>query len=404
MKKIWCWIVMGVLFLSSTLLAYGDFNPRIITLNSQYQLGTAYYTDFGGNGFLTNSCQNPSQSWGGTSYIRLGDFNGNGRLDIASPHGASVLIKTTDPVSPNNFISYCLQHLSPMAVTNEWGTAPYTFVGDFNGDRKDDLASAAGGSVYMKLSNAGSGTFNGFQSRTWFVPNLQGPVQPWTGQLWGSSDYTFIGDFDGDNKDDIASAVGNSVRMHLSRGSAFESHLWNVTNPWATPGWNRVGDFNGDDKDDIASLVGGTVYMKRSTGSGFISESWPVVDEWGSAGYTWVADFDRDGLADIASADGGIVRMKISEGTQFRSADWPIANEWGDDWGGPQYTWLMDYDSDGYKDIVTAYNSWTLVTKRNEAAAGTGFSSATWNYFGWWGVPENTWALDHSRFSFLASP
>lgn len=397
MKKISCSLLAGVLLLAPTFAALGIDHPRIITLDDADQLGTAYNNDFGNNVFSTQVCENPSQiqgiaAWGGTNYIRLGDFNGNGRLDIASPHGSWMLIKTTDP---GHIIPYsnCLHHRPPVAVTNLWGTPQYTWVGDFNGDRKDDIASASGSSVYMKISNPGSHEFAGFTSQTWFLTTTP-PLAPQV-PLWGSSDYTWIGDFNGDNKDDIASAVGGSVRVHLSTGSSFTSQTWNVTNNWSIPGWNRVGDFNGDGKDDIASANGGTVNLKLSTGSGFISTSWSVANTWGSASYTWVADFNRDGRSDFASADAGNVRMKLSQGTSFTSVDWAVTNEWG----GPQYTWVMDFDSDGYKDIVSAFNGWTIVTKKN--VSGTGFSSASWNYFGWWGPAENTWALDYSRFSFL---
>ena len=407
MKKIWCWFVTGLLLLSPTLVASANYHPRIITVNGGWQLGASYYNSFGSNSFFTQACENPTTiqgipAWGGTSYIRLGDFNGNGSLDIASPHAGWVLIKTTDQSTIYLDGTWCLQHLAPTPVANNWGTAAYTWVGDFNGDRKDDIASAAGGSVFMKLSNGGSG-FTGFTSSTWAVPNIPIPYAPWTGALWGGSDYTWVGDFDGDNKDDIASAVGSSVRVHLSRGNRFESYTWNVTNPWAVSAWTRVGDFNGDNKDDIASADGGTVYMNLSTGSGFDSRTWPVTGGWGGAGYTWVADFDRNGRADFASADAaaGVVHMKLSTGTQFNCVDWQAPNlPDSSKWGGSQYTWVMDYDSDGYKDIVTAYNSFTLVTRRN--TDGTNFEPASWDFFGWWGPAENTWALNYSRFSFLS--
>ena len=396
MKKVWCWLVTGVLLLFPIFTANADIHPRIISVAGSSQAGTRYFNDFGNNSFMTDTCENPTQvqgiqAWGGTSYIRLGDFNGNGRLDIASPHGPWVLIKTTDP-NPFNYSS-CLHHLGPIAVSNEWGAAEYTWVGDFNGDGKDDIGSGSGGYVYMKLSNPGSG-FTGFSSQAWSITITPIPLQPWTGPLWGGSDYTWVGDFNGDGKDDVASAIGGSVRVHLSNGSGFRSETWNVVNQWAIGAWTRVGDFNGDGKDDIASMNGGTVYMKRSTGGGFVSESWSVANTWGSAAYTWVADFNRDGRSDIASADAGNVRMKISQGTHFSSQDWPVTNQWG----GPQYTWVMDYDSDGYKDIVSAYNPYQLVTKTN---TGTGFSSPSWNFFRWWGPAANTWALDHSRYSFL---
>lgn len=398
MKKISCLLLAGVFLLSPTFTAYGGNNPRIITLDGEFQLGTTYNTDFGNNLFSTDVCENPTQiqgiqAWGGTSYIRLGDFNGNGRLDIASPHGPWVLVKTTDPENIFPFVSSCLRHRPPAAVANLWGGAQFTWVGDFNGDGKDDIASASGSSVYMKISNPGSGNFTGFTSQTWFLTTTP-PLLPQV-PLWGSSEYTWVGDFNGDNKDDIASAVGGSIRVHLSTGSSFSSQTWNVVNEWAIGAWTRVGDFNGDGRDDIASANGGTVYMKRSTGSGFISERWNVANTWGAAAYAWVADFNRDGRADFASANAGVIHMKLSQGTHFSSVDWPVTNQWG----GPQYTWVMDYDSDGYKDIVSAYNSFTIVTKRN--VSGTGFDSASWNYFGWWGLAENTWALDYSRFSFL---
>lgn len=397
MKKIRCWLLSGLL-LSPTLTANADNNPRIITVDGGFQAGTNYDDDFGNDGFFTSTCENPTQvqgiqAWGGISYIRLGDFNGNGRLDIASPHGPWVLVKTTDPEFFNDFTN-CLRHLSPAPVTNEWGGANYTWVGDFNGDRRDDIASASGQLVYMKIS-----TGSGFASQRW---GLNFPlVMTVPNPLWGGSDYTWVADFNGDNKDDIASAVGGSVRVHLSTGSGssgFASQVWGVTNEWASGAWTRIGDFNGDGKDDIASANGASVYMKLSSGSGFISQTWSVANTWGAASYTWVADFNRDGRSDIASANGaaGVVHMKLSQGTHFSSVDWPVTIN---NWGGAQYTWMMDYDSDGYKDIVTAYNPSTLVTQRNNS--GTGFSSASYNYFGWWGPGQNTWALDHSRFSFL---
>ena len=63
MKKAWCWLVTGVLFLS-TFTAYADNNPRIITLDGQYQLGTNYNNDFGNNSFATQVCENPTQVQG----------------------------------------------------------------------------------------------------------------------------------------------------------------------------------------------------------------------------------------------------------------------------------------------------------------------------------------------------
>jgi len=64
MKKIACWLIAGVLLLAPVFAAYADSNPRIITVDGGSQLGTAYYTDFGSDTFLTQGCENPTQVGG----------------------------------------------------------------------------------------------------------------------------------------------------------------------------------------------------------------------------------------------------------------------------------------------------------------------------------------------------
>ncbi|MEM9595762.1 MAG: VCBS repeat-containing protein, partial [Acidobacteriota bacterium] len=190
-------------------------------------------------------------AWGGSDFIRLGDFNGDGRFEVASPRGGHILVKYVDTRLNS------LNSAPPASVSGQWGGASYVRVGDFNGDGRDDFASPNGGSVYMKLGR--SGVYR-FDSQTW-------GVQP----SWGGSAYTFVGDFNGDGRDDIASGSGGSMYMKISTGSGFISQTWNVSNEWASGGYTWVGDFNGDGLSDIASANGGTVYMKISTGVGFSS-------------------------------------------------------------------------------------------------------------------------------------
>ena len=192
------------------------------------------------------------QTWVGTSnwdwwssggVTWTGDFDGDGKTDIASASGGNVLILLSTGRGFNN---------RTWAVPNAWGGAGYTWVGDFNGDGKTDIASANGGSVYVHLS-----TGSGFDNQTWAVPNA-----------WGGAGYTWVGDFNGDGKTDIASANGGSVYVHLSTGSGFDNQTWAVPNAWGGAGYTWVGDFNGDGNTGIVSLAGFNFYTYESIEAG----------------------------------------------------------------------------------------------------------------------------------------
>ena len=71
-----------------------------------------------------------SCAWGDPSYIRLGDWNADGKKDILSPNG----VQLCGYVSAGHKLSYTSW---PTADPN-WGAAGYTFVGDFNGDGRAD--------------------------------------------------------------------------------------------------------------------------------------------------------------------------------------------------------------------------------------------------------------------------
>ncbi len=60
-----------------------------------------------------------------------------------------------------------------------------------------------------------------------------------------------------------------------------------------------------------------------------------------------------------------------------------------------RYTWILDYDGDGDKDIVSG-NGGRIEVKKN---LGTGFFvSEFYFYYGVWGLAQQTFALDRSRY------
>ncbi len=94
------------------------------------------------NGFDTQTWTVPN-AWGGSGYTWAGDFNGDGKTDIASANGGSIYVHLSTGSGFDN---------QTWTVPSAWGGSGYTWAGDFNGDGKTDIASANGGSIYVHLS------------------------------------------------------------------------------------------------------------------------------------------------------------------------------------------------------------------------------------------------------------
>ena len=118
-------------------------------------------------------------------------------------------------------------------------------VGDFNGDGKMDVAvtnsfNSSGNTVTILLGN-GNGTF---QSRVDYP----------TGTF---PQAVAVGDFNGDKKQDLAIAnnSGNTVSVLLGNGDGtFQAHVDYMTG--AGPVGVAIGDFNKDGKQDLAVAIG----------------------------------------------------------------------------------------------------------------------------------------------------
>jgi len=230
---------------------------------------------------------------------------------------------------------------------------------DFDGDGRQEIASAAGSQITLWK-------YSGLTSSTGSISQISRVVDG----HWGAAAYTQIGDFNGDGKADIASEVGTSVFMKFGANGDFGSATWAVDGLWGSGDYTWSGDFNGDGLTDIASASGANVYMKLSTGSGFTSTTWPVQSAWGSSPYTWVADFNGDGLMDIASASGANVYLKLSTGTGFVSKTWTVTSNWSD----ADHTWVGDLNGDGKADIATSSGT----TINVKLSTGSGFVEGAW--------------------------
>jgi len=287
----------------------------------------------------------------GRTYHWIGDFNGDGRMDIASyvREGRSLRMNYSTGSGFNRTTVSGL-HLATVHYPANWN-----WVGDFNGDGKMDIASWGGieSAVWIHYS-----TGNGFNPKCYSG-----------GGIWLHDNLlNWIGDFDGDGKSDIASYVPDSngarIRIHYSTGNGFDVRVFNVNIcPDSPTIFNWIGDFNGDGRMDIASWVSRThIRVHYSLGrSGFTQSNYYNVNIGDSIG-VWTADFNGDGKTDIASYTQGGSGLWVHYSTgngfdvrhhniQIYPADPP--NPWN---------WVGDFNGDGMADIA----SWHTYNDRSK--------------------------------------
>jgi hypothetical protein len=272
-----------------------------------------------------------------SSSVTTGDFNGDGKLDLATANPIGVSAHTVGVLL--GFGDGSFQPTKEFAT----GTKPSSVTtGDFNGDGKLDLATANENSnnVSVLLGN-GDGSF---QPKKDFA-SLAGPISVTTG------------DFNGDGKLDLASANINSVSVGVLLGNGdgtFQAKKDFATGP--SPFSVTAGDFNGDGKLDLATANadGDNVSVLLGNGDGsfqpkkdFMTGSFPLS--------VTAADFNGDGKLDLASANSGdntnTLSVLLGNGdgsfqpkSDFATGSYPISVTTG------------DFNGDGKPDLASANN------------------------------------------------
>jgi hypothetical protein len=167
--------------------------------------------------------------------IEFGDFNNDGRLDMAMPsdtfYGRVAIYLNT---GSKNQISFA----SP-SIINVGQLTGAAVVHDFNGDGNQDIATSSANSNNISiLLGKGDGSF---------AP----PLQYWTGDIWPFG--MVLTDFNGDGKADLvmAGVKGQtcSVLLGDGRGGFGSPYHFLIEGPSR---WVAAADFNLDGKTDIA--------------------------------------------------------------------------------------------------------------------------------------------------------
>lgn len=177
------------------------------------------------------------------------------------------------------------------------------FVGDFNGDNLDDIAYVETGGVLNDVYVALNDPMN---------PGNFMNVTLWRSNFSPSTGIVMAGKFDNNNTDDIVCFSKDGTGMvfvSLSNGNGFENRV--VWNTWFCPNDEvpQVGDLDGDGVDDILTFTRGAlgeVYVAFSNDmDGFVPEVSPWISGFaeGTTAFPLVGDVNGYGELDIVNVD-----------------------------------------------------------------------------------------------------
>lgn len=277
---------------------------------------------------------NAFQVGNGPFSLTVGDFNGDGKMDIAAANfldnNVSLLIGNGDETFKPH-------------LTLATGQGPASIAaGDFNADDKLDLivANRNDDSVSLLLGN-GDGTFQGHTDLS--AASFPAAV--------------VTGDFNGDGKLDIAVGTFSAVSIMLGNGNGTFADHADVA---VTSGQSiAVADYNLDGATDLAVLGGGGsgVEMLLGQGDGTFTSgmSFPVGNPPNLAITT--ADLNKDGKPDlvvsnvgsISNIPGNSISVLIGKGDGTFQSHVDYATAFG-----PVGVTTLDVNGDGALDVVVA--------------------------------------------------
>jgi hypothetical protein len=291
--------------------------------------------------------------------VALGDFRGEGRLDIAA--------LATSVYSVEILLSKGNGTFDVTQIPNIYPRAGALATADFNGDGILDLAVMRSDPAYSYYQQAavllgtGNGNFN--LVNTYVSPEVSCPYP--SGMV--------AADLNGDGKTDLAIACGNYTQ---SPGGTVVVMLGNGDGTFAgkpaipTTGFNPSAivsaDFNGDGIPDLAVTspggqsngYAGTVTVLLGKGDGTFKDGVNIPTGAGSSGVA-VGDFNGDDIPDLAVANAGAfsaisgqesgvltVLLGKGDGTfEAAAANPPVSYS-------PSSIAAGDFNGDGVQDLV----------------------------------------------------
>lgn len=311
------------------------------------------------NGALTSPSRLSYQQTANRNGLALGNFDGQGALDVAVGAGSGVSLLYASGSEP--WLTF------GSVLVNQQAEALATL--DLDNAGRDDFVSISWSSGGMR-----------------FVANDQGgyTATPWAVTVAGYNSLA-SGDLDGDGDADLAAASGQgglpNVRLSRNNGDGTLTEIGSLSA--SCGGWNArgigIGDLNGDGINDIVVSAGGNqpgacLQLFRGTGGGSFDAP-QTLTSYDIPETLVVADIDLDGRADVIVLHGGWLSLgvyrQLANGTlateQLFSI--PYASHYG-----TQGLAVGDFSGDGCPDVAIADYNAGLVTLENGMDCGRLFA------------------------------
>ena len=367
----------GLGYQSSYGIATADFNgdgiPDFVIGNGYCCLKTAgnitVFISDGHGGVL------PGVNYGGATqatfafqYVALGDFNGDGILDIAATDAINGGIQIFDGKGDGTFTA------GPVFPSDTVAASTLGIVaGDFNGDGKTDLAvvnitaSGTKGDVGILINNGASG-FN-----TPVTYPLSAPAINITAADLGNKETDLLIPIYG-----TTATAGSSIALLIGKGDGtfsvgtpYSLTVPNTTTTYHNPRAVAVGDLNNDGIPDLAITVDDQVTIANqgivvATGTGVGAFNAPVGylstlqssrSDLPYPGDIKITDVNRDGVQDLVYTNSKFSTAAVmygkGDGTFFDPREFAS--------GGLALSFAYaDINGDGTPDIITTGNAATF--------------------------------------------